>query len=220
MFDSIKRLIGSSPAKQDEGQALATWAKSQSLVFKRVKDKSGGGYVVETDKGWRVEWGASQRPYIAGKELRFRCDTGLPGDVQLIMVSKVVAQTLESDVFSRFTNAMQTQIDNTLPDEMRWLAMHPKVSLSVSPLLAKRFVLFCNAEAVAQNCLNPDTVRELESAASNWWADGLLLVLTLNRGMLTMRMPGQPIESAQLQMVGKLFAHLADRMRQVASEMR
>ena len=91
MFDSIKLLIGSSPAKQDEGLALATWAKSQSLVFKRVKDKSGGGYVVETDKGWRVEWGASQRPYIAGKELRFRCDTGLPGDVQMIMVSKVVA---------------------------------------------------------------------------------------------------------------------------------
>lgn len=220
MFEAIKRMISSSSSKQDEEQALAAWAKSQGFAFKRVKDKTGGGYVVETDKGWRVEWGSSQRPYIAGKELRFRCDTGLPGDVQLIFVSKVVAQTLESDVFSRFTNAMQTQIDNSLPDEMRWLAMHPKVSLSSSPLLAKRFVLFCNAEAVAQNCLNADLVRELESAASNWWADGLLLLITLNRGMLTLRMPGQPIESAQLHMVGKLFAFLSDRMRQVAFEMR
>ena len=101
--------------------------KAEGHAFKRVKDKTGGGYVVETADGWRVEWGESQRPYIMGKELRFRCDTGMSPDVQMVMVSKTLAQALESDVFSRFTNAMQTQIDNTLPDEMRWLAMHQRV---------------------------------------------------------------------------------------------
>ncbi len=219
MFASIKRLIGSVPSRQDEGQALSAWAKSQGFAFKRVKDKTGGGYVVETDQGWRVEWGSSQRSYITGHELRFRCDTGLPGDVQMILVSKAVAQTLESDVFSRFTNAMQTQIDNTLPDEMRWLAMHPRVSLSASAMLAKRFALFCNAEAVMQSWLDAPTVQELESAAANWWTDGLLLVMTLNRGMLTLRMPGQNVEAGQLQLVGKLFAQMAKRMRQVAFEL-
>ncbi len=218
MFASIKRLIGSAPATRDEGQALADWAKAEGHSFKRVKDKTGGGYVVETDQGWRVEWGHSQRPYIAGQELRFRCDTGLPGDVQLLLMTKVLAQTLESDVFSRFTNAMQTQIDNTLPDEMRWLAMHPKVSLSVAPVLSKRFVLFCNAEAVAQAWLNEHMIQSLESAATAWWTDALLLVMTVNRGMLTMRMSGQPMEAAQLQMVGKLFAQVAARMKQVARE--
>lgn len=219
MFASIKRLIGSAPSRPDEGQALSAWAKTQDFAFKRVKDKTGGGYVVETDKGWRVEWGTSQRPYIPGKELRFRCDTGLPGDVQMILLSKAVAQTLESDVFSRYTNAMQTQIDNTLPDEMRWLAMHPRVSLSASAVLSKRFALFCNAEAVVQSWLDGSTIQELESAAANWWTDGLLLVMTVNRGMLTLRMPGQNVEPGQLQMVGKLFAHAAARMRQVAAEL-
>ncbi|MBI2733308.1 MAG: hypothetical protein HYX44_08410 [Aquabacterium sp.] len=219
MFASIKRLIGSVPSRQDEGQTLSAWAKAQGFAFKRVKDKTGGGYVVETDQGWRVEWGSSQRPYITGQELRFRCDTGLPGDVQMILVSKVVAQTLESDVFSRFTNAMQTQIDNTLPDEMRWLAMHPRVSLNASAMLSKRFALLCNAETVMQAWLDPATIQELESAAANWWTDALLLVMTLNRGMLTLRMPGQNVEPGQLQLVGKLFAHASARMRQVAHEM-
>lgn len=219
MFDAIKRLINSGPAKRDEGQALAAWAKSEGYAFKRVKDKSGGGYVVETAKGWRVEWGSSQRPYITGQELRFRGDTGLPGDVQLIMLSKVVAQALESDVFSRFTNAMQTQIDNSLPDEMRWLAMHPRVPLNAAPILAKRFALFCNAESVAQAWLNSGMIQALDAAAAHWWTDGLMLVLTINRGMLTARMPGQPIEPAQLQLVGQLFGEIVSRLKQVATEL-
>jgi hypothetical protein len=218
MFESIKRLLGSAPAAGDEGDVLAAWAKAEGHTFKRVKDKTGGGYVVDTAYGWRVELGTSQRPYIVGKELRFRADTGMPGDVQLIMITKVLAQTLESDVFSRFTNAMQTQIDNTLPDEMRWLAMHPRVSLSASQILAKRFALFCNADAVATACLNEQLVRALEAAASNWWADNLMLVLTLNRGMLTARMPGQSLASAQLKMVGELFGTVASRLREVARE--
>jgi len=218
MFESIKRLLGSAPAAGDESDVLAAWAKAEGHAFKRVKDKSGGGFVAETAHGWRVELGSSQRPYILGKELRFRSDTGMPGDVQLIMITKVLAQTLESDVFSRFTNAMQTQIDNTLPDEMRWLAMHSRVSLSSSPILAKRFALFCNADAVALKCLNEQLVKALESAASTWWADSLMLVLTLNRGMLTMRMAGQPLVSGQLKMVGELFDVLAARLREVAHE--
>lgn len=217
MFASLKRLIGSAPASRDEGAVLGAWAKSEGFAFKRVKDKTGGGYVVETKEGWRVEWGGSQRSYIAGQELRFRCDTGLPGDVQMVMLSRVLAQLLESEVFSSFTNAMQTQIDNTLPDEMRWLAMHPKVSLSAAAVLAKRFALLANAETVAQAWLDGEMVRALEEAATTWWTDSLLLVLTVNRGMLTLRMPGQPLEPGQLHMVGQLFSVIARRMREVAN---
>jgi hypothetical protein len=219
MFATFKRLMGSAPTTRDEGLLLADWAKAHGYAFKRVKDKTGGGYVVDTDKGWRVEWGQSQRSYIEGQELRFRCDTGLPGDVQMVMLTRVVAQTLESDVFNRFTNAMQTQIDNSLPDEMRWLAMHPKVSLSAAPVLNRRFVLLSNAEAVAQSWLDEDMVQALEAAATSWWTDGLLLLLTVNRGMLTLRMPGQPLEAGQLEMLGELFGKMAARMREVARKL-
>ena len=217
MFDALKRMIGGSAAATgDTDQVLATWAKAEGHAFKRVKDKTGGGYVVETADGWRVEWGESQRPYIMGKELRFRCDTGMSPDVQMVMVSKTLAQALESDVFSRFTNAMQTQIDNTLPDEMRWLAMHQRVSLNASPGLAKRFMLLSNADAVASAWLDDGVLSALDDAASVWWTDTLVLVLTLNRGILTMRTAGQPLEPARLKLVGQLFARLASRLREQA----
>ncbi|WP_290870705.1 hypothetical protein [Aquabacterium sp.] len=216
MFDALKRLIGPSTASGHEGETLAAWAKVDGLVFKRVKDKSaGGGYVVESSRGWRVEWGASQRVYIHGPELRFRCDTGIPSDVQCILLTKVLAQTLESDVFNRYTNAMQTQIDHTLPDEMRWLAMHPRVSLAVAPVLAKRFALFTNAEPLTQRWLGAEVVQWLEEAAQTWWTDALVLVLTVNRGMLTLRMSGRPLESSQLHLVGALFERVALRLKEV-----
>lgn len=39
-----------------------------------------------------------------------------------------------------------------------------------------------------------------------------MLVLTLNRGMLTLRMPGQTLEPAQLKMVGQLYGVMAQRL--------
>ena len=216
MFASLKRLMGSGRGLADQGDVLADWAKEEGHVLKRVKGKTGMGYVVEAQAGWRVEWGDSQRPYVIGKELRFRADTGVPGDVQMVMLTRVLAQTLESDVFSRFTNAMQTQIDNTLPDEMRWLAMHPKVSLQDSALLHRRFVLLCNAEGTAKAWL-ARSAPLLEEAASQWWTDSLVFVVTLNRGMLTARMAGQPLQVTQLRLVGALFAQLAAKAKEVSS---
>jgi hypothetical protein len=218
MFTSIKRLMGTTAASGDEGQILSAWAKAEGLTFKRVNQKAAGGFVVESGRGWRAELGPSQRPYIIGKELRFRGDTGMHGDVQLVFCSKVAGQMLESDVFSRYTNAMQTQIDNTMPDEMRWLAMHQRVALPGNAMVARRFAVFCNAESVAQMWLNEGTLQTLESAAGSWWTDNLMVVLTLNRGLLTLRMAGQPLEPAQLKIVSELFQRLFGRMREVAKD--
>lgn len=218
MFASIKRLLGGQEAAVgDDEQVLAAWAKAQGHVFKRVNSRGAQGVVVDTGEGWRVEWGPSQRPYIDGMELRFRCDTGMAADVQMILLTRVLAQVLETDVFSRFTNAMQTQIDTSLPEEMRWLAMHPKVSLSAAAPLQRRFALFCNAEPVAQQWLDHETLMQLECAATQWWTDSLMLVMVLNRGMLSLRMPGAGIEPAQLRMVGAFYAHACRRMRAVAA---
>jgi hypothetical protein len=215
MFDALKRLIDPDHVESDDARVLQSWAKAEGHTFKHVRDRSAGGHVIETAAGWRVEWGSSQRPYIIGKELRFRCETGVPGDVQLVLVSKVLAQTLESDVFSRFTNAMQTEIDNSMPDEMRWLAMHPEMRLPPGTVLSRRFALFANAEPVVTHWLDTTAVNALEEAVTSWWSDSLVLVITLNRGMLTARMGGQPIAMAQLKLVGALFAVLAARMQEV-----
>lgn len=219
MFDAIKRLIGSASAgaATDEGQTLAAWAKAEGHTFKRVKAKTGAGFVAESPEGWRVEWGTSQRSYISGRELRFRCDTGVASDVQVIMVSRALSVVLETDVFSRFTNAMQTQIDSSLPDEMRWLAMHPRVNLNDHPALARRLVVLSNSEATVRQWLNASVLDTLEEAVGNWWTDTLVVVVTVNRGMLTLRMPGVGLQPLQLKLVGELFHVLAVRLKAISA---
>lgn len=216
MFGSIKRLIGAGAQSNKAAHVLANWAKAEGHAFKHVKHAGGKGYAVESAAGWRVEWGTSQRPYIVGSELRFRCETGVESDVQMVLLTRVLAQTLESDVFSRYTNAMQTQVDTSLPDEMRWLAIHPKVSVAESATLNRRFTLLCNAGELAKKWFDASLIEAFDRAADCWWSDALVLVITLNRGMLTARMSGQPLEVAQLKLVGELFSCLADRLRAAA----
>lgn len=207
MFDTIKRWMGaqsSAAAGLDAQRTLAAWAKEEGLQFKTVSGPTGGA-VVDTPAGWRVERGPSQRPYFSGPELRFRFDSGLPPDVQILLLTRALAHRLESDVFERFTDAMQTQVDHTLPEEMRWLAMHAKVPLTGHPTLAKRFLLLSNVESIAQLWLDAEHVAALEEAATTWWNDNLVMVVTVNRGILTARMPGEPLELNQLRSVSRLF---------------
>jgi len=216
MFSAIKRMIGVGPKVVDQGGVLSAWAKGEGHQFKRVTGRS-PGYVVETTRGWRAEWGNTQRPlYLHGQELRFRGESGMPHDVQLVMLTRSLAQLLETDVFSRYTNDMQTQIDNSLPDEMRWLAMHPQVDTPQSPVLAKRFVILSNSVEVSQLWLDPKLIAAFEEAAESWWTDALMVILTVNRGMLTLRMAGDDIEPAQLKLVGDLFDLATQRLRETA----
>lgn len=216
MFSAIKRFIGGGVKATDQGAVLSAWAKAQGYELKRVSGKS-PGYVVETGHGWRVELGDTQRPlYLTGKELRFRGESEMPHDVQLVMLTQSLAHLLETDVFSRYTNDMQTQIDNTLPDEMRWLAMHARVDTSTSPTLSRRFVILSNAVDVSHLWLDASMLEVLEEAASHWWTDTAMIILTINRGLLTMRTSGDLIDAEQLRSMGEFFEHATRRLRDAA----
>lgn len=206
MLGKIRQWMGghAASASGTEHKVLATWAKEAGHTIKAVSGPAGGA-VVTTKWGWRVEWGPSQRPYVKGHELRFRHELGVPGDVQMLLITRTMAHVLESDVFDSFTDAMQTRIDNTLPDEMRWLAMHAKVAIPAPSLLARRFLLISNAEAFAAQWLQSGMAEALEEAATNWWTDPMPMVLTLNRGILTIRMDGNDVSMSQLRTVSELF---------------
>lgn len=214
MLDALKRWMGGAQPQKgasSDQQVLAAWAKEEGHKLKTVAGAA-GGVVVDTSAGWRVEWGPAQRPYFPAQELRFRFDAGVPPDVQILFLTKVLAHTLETDVFQRFTDAMQTRVDNTLPEEMRWLAMHAKVALSAHPVLSRRFLMLSNADSVAKLWLDPELAATLEAAASSWWTDALLAVMTVNRGILTIRMSGDKLEVNQLRLVATLFDQAARKL--------
>lgn len=204
MLGKIRQWMGGAAGGSSESKVLDTWAKEAGHTIKTVSGQTGGA-VVSTKWGWRVEWGPSQRPYIRGRELRFRHELGVPGDVQLLLITRTLAHILESDVFESFTDANQTRIDSSLPDEMRWLAMHPRVSLPGATLLGRRFLLISNAESFANQWLQAGMAESLEEAAGAWWTDPMPMVLTLNRGILTIRMDGNDLTMSQLRTVSELF---------------
>ena len=65
-------------------------------------------------------------------------------------MSRPLMETLERQTFERYTEQMQTQIDVATPEEMRWLAMLPRVALAVGKD-------FSRASARSQWC--PGSVR-------------------------------------------------------------
>ena len=127
MFDSVKRLL----AGGDEGadwRAISAWESQRGARFKRSRD--GAGFVVEgrfEASTWRLEWGPPQRSYIAGHELRLRMELGLPQELNMLVLSRPLMEALERSAFEQYTAQMQTRIDDTTPEEMRWLAMFPKL---------------------------------------------------------------------------------------------
>ena len=139
MLESLKRLFVRRGIERDLAE-LSDWAQRSGLGFKRVRGED--GFVIDgAIKGmpWRLEWGPPQRDYIGGHELRLRMELALPHDMQMLLLSRTLLETLERATYEQFTDSMQTQIGAQAPEEMRWLVMFPKVDLAPLKTLRARF---------------------------------------------------------------------------------
>lgn len=205
MLDSFKRWIGGNPGGPD-GRPLATWAKQHGLDFKKVRDEQ--GFVVEGRKDsyvWRLEWGDPQRSYIGGRELRLRAELALPQGLQMLLIARSLAERLEADAFERFTQDMQTQIDNSMPEEMRWLAMFPKVNLSTHRALRGRFVAVASAAPPVGTWLEGELAARLEEATRGCLAGDPPFVLMTLRGRVYLRLEAPSLDVTLLDDVQALY---------------
>ncbi len=188
MLDALKRLI-SRQAPANEWKALADWAKQQKLDFKRVHD--GEGFVIDggmDSKPWRLEWGPPQRLYIRRHELRLRMELGLSQNLQMLLVSQPLLETLELETFERYTESMQTVIDTDMPEEMRWLAMYPKANYKASRNVRMRFGVVGNDAQEAASWVEGALAQQLEDASANLLDAEPPFVLMTLRGRLYLRM--------------------------------
>ncbi|QAZ41133.1 hypothetical protein C1M51_17865 [Methylibium sp. Pch-M] len=205
MLDSFKRWIDGKRGGPD-GRLLQTWAKQRGSVFKRVRN--GEGVVIEGEMHgtpWRMEWGTPQRAYLLDRELRLRMDLGLPPSLQMMVISRVLAEELEQAAYALFTQDMQTQIDSGMPEEMRWLAMFPKTQLAALKMLRNRYTTASNAAAPLAVWLDKDLVGQLEAARQGWLGEEGPLVLMTLRGRLYLRVESVQPDAALLDGVMALF---------------
>ena len=71
MLDSIKRWFGAPAVNVPGWGELCAWARQRQWALRAVREPD--GFVVDGRAGdapWRLEWGPSQRSYVAGAELR------------------------------------------------------------------------------------------------------------------------------------------------------
>ena len=156
MFERIKKLFTATDAPSSTPATVAAevlrlkgWAKEQGLDLKLEDAAPGKRHaalyslqgLVEA-KTWRMEGGPPLRDFVHGGELRFRSELGILSSVSVVVMNRTLKNALEKRAFKLYTDSLQTTLDPKLPEEMRWLAMFPKVNLSAyKPLRAKLLVL-------------------------------------------------------------------------------
>ena len=186
MLDGLKRLFSRPPAPDQEWDELAEWASARQFGFRPVRGEE-GGFIVEDKVGalpWRLEWGPSQRPYVTGPELRMRAELGLPGDVQLLVIDRLLQATMEKAMFDQYVEGVQTRIDNLTPPEMRWLVVFPKLSGPELGGLRDRFAAVAPSKTWLMGWLDGPLTPALLAAPLT---SGQPVVLMISRGRLTLR---------------------------------
>lgn len=187
MLGALKRLIGAKPPGP-QWPAVSDWATKNKLRFRRTREED--GFVIDggvESKPWRLEWGPPQRGYIQGHELRLRMELGLPSDWQLMVLSQPLFEVLERHTFERFTESTQTVIDADTPEEMRWLAMYPKVSYQAAKPVRSRFNLVANLGPIATSWVEGALSNQLELASTQVLEQQPPFVLMILRGKVYLR---------------------------------
>jgi hypothetical protein len=179
MLDSLKKWFG-EPAPRRGWDALAPWAAGKQYVFRGVRKSE--GFVIDGRIG--AMWGPAKRNYVNGFELRLRSELGLPPDLQVLVLTRELQESMERTVFDQYVEGVQTRIDTTTPPEMRWLVMYPKLNPAELRSLRDRYVAVANHKVWLMRWIDgplADAVRAAPGTPSD------PIVLMIARGHLMLR---------------------------------
>ena len=101
MLKTLRRLFAGAPSAADPS-VLRQWAEERGHAWRRVRDAE--GCVIDGrigSQGWRIEWGASQRDYITGLELRLIAELDLPKELVLMVLNRSLMEPREAAVYER-----------------------------------------------------------------------------------------------------------------------
>lgn len=212
----FQRLLGSRSETASDPQVLDEWADMRGYQLKRVR--RGEGRVVEFDwegRRGRLEWGPSKRAYINERELRVCIEAGLPEHLEMLVMSRSLAQRLDSQAYQTLVSDHQTGIDTSLPEEVRWLSMLERVPV---PSTVAAYVMLSSSPPHAQRWLDGDLLSRVSRAAHNWLGDDAPLVLMTLRGRVYLRTEAMNTEPAMLDGACSLAEAAATSARQLMNK--
>jgi hypothetical protein len=192
----FQRLLGSRSETTRDPQALDEWAETRGHQLKRVRRAD--GRVVEFEwegRRGRLEWGPSKRAYINDRELRVCIEAGLPDNLEMLLMSRSLAQRLDSQAYQTLVRDHQTGIDVNLPEEVRWLSMLERVPV---PSTVAAYVMLSSSPPHAQRWLEGDLLSRVSRAAHNWLGEDVPLVLMTLRGRVYLRTEALTTEAVML----------------------
>lgn len=189
-------MLGRTPESAAR-KAAAAWAKQANHKALSTPE----GVVIEPRDGtalrWRLEWGQAQRHYISGKELRVRAELASTADMRLMLINRGLMTALEQALYDRSIEGNQTQIDEDLPPEMRWLVMFAKVPRSILGELREQFGFVASPPRAAGLWLSADVMQQLK-LVHGWLPAGTPFTLTVQRGRVTLRVGLQEPTAEQM----------------------
>jgi len=219
MLKSLRRLLSRGPRSEDPA-ALQQWALERGHAYRRVRDAA--GCVIEGRQGtqvWRLEWGASQRDYVPGFELRLLAELDLPRELSAMVLNRQLMESMEKAVYERFVDDVQTRIDTDTPPEMRWLVMYAKAGPADLGRLRERYGAVASiAPWLAQWLAGP--LNDALAATMETVPADSPVVLTIGRGRLTLRTVMPRPDPAALAPWFSVFEHALREARRLGTEWR
>ncbi len=209
MLESFKRLF-TAPGQGADVAEITAWARKRGYRFAPMEQ----GFALDGEfegQPWQLEWAPALRPFIQGHELRMQMQPGIHPDVHMMLMSAPLMKALEQQAYAQFTQNMQTQIDDSSPEEMRWLVMFAKADLAAVPAVAAHFGAVANSPAKASLWIEGPLAKLLERATGTLMVGDPPFVMTVSRGRIAMRLELSDVASPFLSAAITLFETAASQ---------
>ena len=217
MRNPFRHLFDKSP-EMAHSVAMRRWAEGHGYAFRTARDAS--GCVIEGALGpqaWRIEWGASQRSYIEGCEIRLIAELGLSHSLMALVLNRALMAAMEKEVYEQYVNDVQTRIDTDTPAEMRWLVMYTKLEATDLGALRDRFGAVGSVPPWLLQWLS-GALRDALMATLGEVRSDQPFALVVARGRLTLRTAMPAPDAGKLAMWFSVFEQAVAAARNVGDE--
>lgn len=185
MLKTLRRWLRGKPTSIDF-RAMREWCESKGWLFKLNHAADGFSVEPSGEHAWRMEWGPSHRRYLGAHELRLRGETGIDPHTYAVVMPREQLEALDRELFNQYVDGVETQANDHTPEEVRWLAVSPRLDGKALGPLKDLLAAVGNVKPWMQTWLAGPAGQQLGA-----WLQAPAsppLVLIAQHGRLTMRM--------------------------------